>query len=243
VIEYLNQIHDIAKEESIQLDQISDFVKRKIDEMKRIQEELKEADTLLQSKNASIETINQHIQLNEELDKYGLSTEDIHKLLNLLLAAKEYRYSPGKIIGKLRNIKYLENKENRLKNSCEMLSKKEAKYKEIIPLANLIWDLHIGKSELISFKIAVNEAVETYGLTPSAAALDVINVIKDHNKRGKLKHELSELTFQKYALDRFCSTRSQVIMVVMNLRSRGISEDRILELNNFLEKNGMRELS
>jgi hypothetical protein len=30
-------------------------------------------------------------------------------------------------------------KENKLKNGCEMLSKKEAKYKEVIPLANLIW--------------------------------------------------------------------------------------------------------
>jgi hypothetical protein len=43
-------------------------------------------------------------------------------------------------------------------------------YKEIIPLAQLIWHMHIGKSEVISFKIAVNEAAETYGLTSSAAA-------------------------------------------------------------------------
>jgi hypothetical protein len=172
-----------------------------------------------------------------------LSTKDVHRLLDLLLAAKEYRYSPGKIVAKLRNLKHLENKENRLKNSCEMLSNKEAKYKEIIPLAQLIWDLHISRSELISFKIAVNETAETYGITHSAAALDVINLIIDHNKKGQLKRELSELNLRKYAIDRFCSSRSQVIMALMNLRSRGISEDRILELNNFLEKNGMRELS
>jgi hypothetical protein len=42
-----------------------------------------------------------------------------------------------------------------------MLSKKEAKYKEIIPVANIIWDLHIGRNELISFKFAVNEAAQT----------------------------------------------------------------------------------
>jgi hypothetical protein len=56
-----------------------------------------------------------------------------------------------------------------------MLSKKESKYKEIIPLAQLIWDLRIGKSELISFKIAVNEAAETYDFPRSTAALHVIN--------------------------------------------------------------------
>jgi len=37
---------------------------------------------------------------------------------------------------------------------------------------------------LISFKAAVNETAETYGLTPSSAALDVINLIKDHNKKA-----------------------------------------------------------
>ena len=55
---------------------------------------------------------------------------------------------------------------------------------------------------------------------------------------SQLKRELSELTLQKYAIDRFCSSRSQVIMALMNLRGHGISEDRILYLNYLLEKNG-----
>jgi hypothetical protein len=54
-----------------------------------------------------------------------------------------------------------------------------SKYKETIPLAQLIWDINIGKNELISFKIALNEAAETYGLSPSAAALRVINVVSE----------------------------------------------------------------
>jgi hypothetical protein len=188
----------------------------------------------------SIEAINEHLQLKEELKKYKLSTKDIHRLVNFLEAVKEYRYSPGKVVAKLRSIKALENKENRLKTSCEILSKKEAKYKEIIPLANIIWDLHISRSELISFKVAVNEAAQTYGLTPSSAALDVINLIIDHNKKGQLKHELSELSFQKYAIERFWSNRSQVITSLVELQNRGISEEQILQVNNFLEKNGYK---
>jgi hypothetical protein len=183
-----------------------------------------------------MEAINEHILLKEELKKYRLSTKDIHRLLNLLVAAKEYRYSQGKIVSKLRNVKRLENKEHNLKNSCELLSKQVDKYKEIIPLANLIWDLHIGKNDLISFKIAVNEAVETYGFTPSAAALHVIDVIKDNNKKGQLKRELSDLSFQKYAINRFCSNRSQVIMT-LNLQNHVITEEQIISLNNFLESN------
>ena len=145
-------------------------------------------------------------------------------------------------MAKLRSSKSLENKENKLKTSCEMLSKKEAKYKEIIPLANLILDLHIGKSELISFKAAVNETAETYGTTHSSAPLDVINLVKDHNKKGQLKRELSELTLQKYAIERFCSSHSQVIMALMNLKSHGLTDDGILELNNFLENSGYKDM-
>jgi hypothetical protein len=111
-------------------------------------------------------------------------------------------------------------------------------YKEILPLAQLIWDLQISKNELISFKIAINEAVETYDLTPSAAALRVINTIKAYNKKGQLEHELSELSLKRYAVNEFCSNRIQVITALMNLKSHGITEERLLYLNNSLEKNG-----
>jgi hypothetical protein len=237
-IELVNELFNISNAESILLDQVSGYIKEKLEQKKKIDDDTQQADAVLQSKNVSIEAINEHIQLNEELKRYRLSTKDVHRLVNLLLAAKEYRYSPGKIIGKLRNIKRLENKENKLKNSCDMLSKKEAKYKDIIPLADLIQNMHIGRSELISFKIVINEAAETYGLTPSAAALHVINVIKDYNKRGQLKHELSELNFQKYAISQFCSRRSQVITSLVKLQSHGITEDQIIHVNKFLENNG-----
>ncbi|MFL6425861.1 MAG: hypothetical protein ACJ71R_20050 [Nitrososphaeraceae archaeon] len=122
VIELVNQLFNISKSESIPLDQVSGYINKKLEQKKSIDEQI-EADTLLQNKNVSIEAINEHIHLKEELKKYRLSTKDIHRLVNLLLAAKEYRYSPGKIVAKLRSIKRLENKENKLKTSCEMLSK------------------------------------------------------------------------------------------------------------------------
>jgi hypothetical protein len=85
-----------------------------------------------------------------------------------------------------------------LGKNCTILSNLLDKHKDTVPLAGLIEAMHVGKKELISFKIAVNEAVETYGFTPSAAALHVISLIKDNNKRGQLKRELSSLYLQKY---------------------------------------------
>jgi hypothetical protein len=53
-----------------------------------------------------------------------------------------------------------------LVGNCKEFAKQTAKYREIIPLSQIIYDLHIDKNELISFKIAVNEAAETYGIDP-----------------------------------------------------------------------------
>ena len=66
----------------------------------------------------------------------------------------------------------------------------------------------------------------------------MINIIKGYNKKGQLEHELSELSLQKYAVNEFCLHQSQVITALMKLKSQGMSEERILQLNNILENNG-----
>jgi hypothetical protein len=237
-IDLVNELFNISKSELIPLDQVSGHIKEKLDQKKKIEEELREADALLQSKNVNIEAINEHIQLNEKLNEYNLSFQDIDKLLNVLINAKENGFDSKKIVGKLRSIKRLEKKEEGLRNNCTIFAKQLTKYKEIIPLAELIHSMHISGRELVSFKAALNEAAETYGLTPTSAALDVINLIKDHNKRGQLKRELSELSFEKYAIERFCSSHSHVIMSLMNLKNHGITNEQIILLDNFLESNG-----
>jgi hypothetical protein len=237
VIELVNQLFNISKEESVPLDQMPSYIKEKLEEKQKIDEQIKEPDAILQSKNVSMETINEHIQLKEQLKKYRLSTKDIRRLLDLLEAVKEYRYSPGKIVSKLRSIKRLENKKDRLKNNCEILSKQVNKYKEIIPLGQLISDMHIGKSELISFKIAVNEAAELYGFPRSTAAVYVLNNLRDYNKKGQLQKELSALCLQKYAVEQICSSKIQSLITLANLKSYGLTEDRIIQLNNLLLEN------
>jgi hypothetical protein len=80
-----------------------------------------------------------------------------------------------------------------------------------------------------------------YGFPHSTAAVYVLNNLRDYNKKGQLKKELSELTFQKYAIDRFFSSRSQVIMALMNLLNNGITEEQIISLNNFLKSKKLKQ--
>jgi uncharacterized protein involved in propanediol utilization len=87
-------------------------------EKQKIDGEIQQADATLQSKNVTIEAINEYLKLSEELDKHGLSVKDTHKLLNLLLKAKEYQFDVKKIAGKLRGIQRLEKKEKQLRGRC-----------------------------------------------------------------------------------------------------------------------------
>jgi cell division septum initiation protein DivIVA len=235
-IELVYQLHEISNNESIPLDQVSGYIKQKLEEKQKIDEQIKEADAILQSKNVSIEAINEHLQLNEELKKYRLSTKDIHKLLNLLVAAKEYRYSPGKIVAKLRNIKRLENKEVKLKTSCEALSKKEARYKDVIPFTEEIVAFGIGIQELIGLEIGIKEAAKMYNSSFFNSTLRLIDDIKSYNKINGLRRELDRLSLQKYALDQACSRQRQSL-----LKSYGVTEDRLVQLNNLLENNGYKD--
>jgi uncharacterized protein (UPF0335 family) len=177
VIGLVNQLFNISKEESIPLQEVPGYIKEKLQEKQKIDDEIKQVDAIFQSKNVNIETIDEYIIVSEKLNEYSLSFHDRDKLLNVLMNAKENGFDPKLIVRKLRSIRRLEKKQERLKNSCQVLSKQLTKYKDIIPLAELVHSMHISGRELVSFKAALNEAEETYGLTPSAA-LDVINLLR-----------------------------------------------------------------
>ncbi|MFL6457687.1 MAG: hypothetical protein ACJ71G_12080, partial [Nitrososphaeraceae archaeon] len=92
-------------------------------------------------------------------------------------------------------------------------------------------------SELISFKIAVNEAAEQYGFPRSTAAFHVLNNIRDYNKIGGLKKELNKLTAEVVSVNEICFHQNKSMMAMLNLQSRGITEEQIISFYNFYEDN------
>ena len=70
--------------------------------------------------------------------------------------------------------------------------------------------------------------------------MQLIEDIKICNKIGGLTRELNRLSLQKYALDQACSSQSQSLIALAKLKSSGITEDKILELDSFLENNGYK---
>jgi hypothetical protein len=67
--------------------------------------------------------------------------------------------------------------------------------------------------------------------------LRLFNEIRDYDKIGGLKKEVSRLCQQAFVVNGICANQNKAMMAMINLQSRGITEQRILELNNFLENN------
>jgi hypothetical protein len=243
VVELEYQLHEISKKESIPLDQVSGYIREKLQEKQTIDEQIKQANDVLQSKNVNIETINEYIRLNEKLNEYSLSFQDTDELLNVLVNAKENGFDGKKIVAKLRKIKRLDKKEKGLENNCTILSRLLEEYKEIVPLAKKIVAMNIGINELLVFDNAVNQIAKQYNLPPSVAASRLLNEIRDYDKIGGMKSEISKLYQQLFVVNEVCTNRNKAMRAVLNLQSRGISEHRLLQLNNFLESNGYKTSS
>jgi hypothetical protein len=114
--------------------------------------------------------LNEHLQLNEKLNEYNLSFQDIDKLLNLLSNVKKYGFDGKKIVGKLKRIQRLQNKEERLKHHCEVLSNQVKECNKVLPLAQKIIAMNIDISELLVFDATVNQLAKQYDLPASVAS-------------------------------------------------------------------------
>jgi len=83
----------------------------------------------------------------------------------------------------------------------------------------------------------VNQLAKQYSLPPYVAALHLFNEIRDYDKIGGLKKEVSRLCQQIFVVNGVWANQNKAMVDMINLQSRGITEQRILELNNFLESN------
>jgi len=152
--------------------------------------------------------------------------------------AKENGFDGKKIVGKLRSVQRLEKKKDRLKNDCILLSKQLQEGMEVLPLAQKTVDLNIDIKQLLVFDSIVNQLAKQYNLPPYVAALRLFNEIRDYDKIGGLKKEVSRLSQQIFVVNGVWTNQNKAMVAMINLRSRGITEDKILQLNNLLDNNG-----
>ena len=102
--------------------------------------------------------------------------------------------------------------------------------------------MNIDIQHLLVFYATVKQLAKQYNLPPSVAALRLFNDIQYYNKIGGLKKEVSRLSQQVFVVNGVWANQNKAMMAMINLQSRGITEDRILELTDLLENNGHKDM-
>ncbi len=238
IIDLTIQLFDIAKSESIPPVEVPFYIKQKLEEKQRLEEQIQEAGALLQSKNVDIETINQFNQLKEHVSKHNLSLEDPTRLLLILQTIRQIGYDPRKIVAAFGSMNSLMQKERQLKNNCKMYERRAARYQHILPISEQIVSFGIGIDPLIAFNILVTETAQTYNIPISAPAFRVIKEIEGYREVIGLKKELSRLSWQIYTQNEILGRKNNAVMALIKLQSHGVAEDEILSVCRFFEEYG-----
>jgi hypothetical protein len=119
-----------------------------------------------------------------------------------------------------------------------MLEKRAARYQYIIPLSEQFVSFGIGIDPLIAFNILVTETADTYNIPILAAPFRVIKEIEDYREVIGLKKELSRLSWQIITMNEILGRKNNAVMALLKLQSHGVTEDQILSMYRFFEKNG-----
>ena len=127
IADLINQLYDLSKSESIPPTQAPAYINQKIEEKKRLEEEIQKAGAILREMNVDIHAIGEYKKLEEELKRNGLSIESPRRLVSILQTINQIGYDPRKIVTELARLKSLRQAERRLKKNCKILESRAAR--------------------------------------------------------------------------------------------------------------------
>ena len=111
------------------------YIIKKIQEKKQLEQDIeklgiqrqqyeRETNEALQQRNLTIDAINEHIHLREELEKLGIPLTNIQKTINAINSTSQIGYEPAKIAARFGDTSSLEKEESDLANRCLLLKAK-----------------------------------------------------------------------------------------------------------------------
>jgi hypothetical protein len=237
IAEMTDQIFEIAKSESIAPAEVPNYMKQKIEEKQRLEEEIQKASAILQQKNVDIQTIEKYRKLEEGLKMYGLSMEGLNTLASILQTIDEFGNDVRKILTELARIKSLRETERRLKRECKMLESQSVQYKEILPTCQQIARLGIGFPELMMFQTAITKRADMENLPPGRAAYRVMQDIEDYNRLSDMKTQLYNVVMQINMMKNISARQNDAMTALRKLQCYGITDDQILRMCRVIEVN------
>lgn len=141
--------------------------------------------------------------LIDEIDK--MSPRDQTFLFNLMETGivTETKYGKTRQAEIKTSVFVLRQTEKGLKDNCRVLEERVARCQSVLPLCERIVRLRIGIGELLAFHTDVSEKAEMHHMSMESAAYRVIEDIRDYNKLGGIKKQLSDVTTKAFVMNQF----------------------------------------
>lgn len=245
LVDTLLQVFELSNNESIPPVQLPYYLSKKIQEKKQLEQDIeklgklkhqgeKDTNEALQKSNLTNDTINEYINVREELQKMGISLSDIQKTINAIKNTSQLGYEPKSIAAKFANISSLEQMERDLENKCLLLKQKADAYQQILGLCEKIAQLKINPDQVefvvkIIIKIAKrisNNSVSTITTkTATAKAISrFLNITSKYETIEELetiaetlKTRISALTRRLEGLDNLWAHKNHTIKSLIGL--------------------------
>jgi hypothetical protein len=238
IADLVNQLFELTKFESIAPAEVPTYVKKKIEEKSRLEDEIQKAGAILRDKNIDIQTIEEYKKLEEELKKHRLSMEDPRRLVSILHSINEIGRDPKKIISELGRIKSLRKEERRLKNHCIIWESRAARNKKMLPLCEELVRFGVGFHELNALHSAIMKMADLENLPFGTAAYALVDGIDMSSKLADMSRHLNEVWKQIQMVNLLSARQNDAINTFMKLRLYGWTEDQILKTCRIIEANG-----
>jgi hypothetical protein len=105
----MNMLYELSESESIPPTEVPAYIKRRVEEKTKLDEEIQKAGAILTQKNVDIRSLEEYKNLMNELKKYGLSIENPHRFASILQTIDQIGYNPRKIIRELARLKRIDS--------------------------------------------------------------------------------------------------------------------------------------
>jgi hypothetical protein len=211
---------------------------QKIEEKKRLEEEIQKAGAILEEKNIDIRNTEEYKKFKDELKKYGLSIENPRRFASILHAIDQIGYIPRQIVRELAGIKSLRRTERLLKNNCKMWESRATRYKELVPMCEQVVSSGIGLPLLVALQAAVIKRIEQDGVPAGAAPFRVMQDIEYYNRHGGMNKQLNDTTSKIQVMNLISARQNDTIMALARLQVQGITENQILKMCRMIEADG-----
>ncbi|MGB6528482.1 MAG: helix-turn-helix domain-containing protein [Candidatus Nitrosopolaris sp.] len=271
---YLADLLEFSK--TMPLSKIPHYLKEKNDEKIKLEEEIEKSkaqigtlreqkedaellrDTALQDGKITSIRLKWYSDLKAELEKYGISVDDISKLAKLVNNLKQYQYNVENVINEFMdleirrlNYKYLqenmpplENRKTYLERECSTLETMKSMHYQVLSKYHDLEIMGFGLNQLQYLWTTVNEIALENNIPPKEAVTKFLSDVERqyNNKLGfeskleSLRNEVNMLNQEQASIRARLSLLPFVGPKLVTLAQNGVTEPDIINIAAVFEK-------